>query len=132
MLRAHAAEGRLSGRELEDRVELAFRAGTIDDLNALLAGLDGSSRLAAGVVLAEGIPAAPPRRRKRSFVERQLWYTGAWLVLWVVVWAFTGAGLEWLLLILLSSAGGLTFRLARGERRRLSASRPRRGGGALG
>ena len=77
-LRDHAAEGRLTPEELDERVERALAARTGADLDALLADL--------------------PRRR--TVVERRegvLGLTGlvAIAVLLVSIWLVTGAGYFW-------------------------------------
>ncbi len=115
ILRANADEQRLSTRELEERLEHAYRAKTLSELDAVIADLDGTKRLDAGVVMAMGLPVSPARKRA-SFLQRQIMLTGAFLLFWIVLWAVTGAGTEWLVLIVVSSATGLTFRLARGDR----------------
>jgi hypothetical protein len=77
-LRDHAAEGRLTPEELDDRVERALAARTGADLDAVLADL--------------------PRRR--TVVERREGVLGlsglvAIAVLLVSIWLVTGAGYFW-------------------------------------
>jgi hypothetical protein len=77
-LRDHAAEGRLSPEELDERVERALAARTGADLDAVLADL--------------------PRRR--TVVERREGVLGlsglvAIAVLLVSIWLVTGAGYFW-------------------------------------
>ena len=81
-LRAHAAAGRLSPDELEDRVERAYAASTRADLHPLL----------------EDLPAdeAPPAGERRRPSMRPEWV--AFVVVAVAlltIWALTGAGAFW-------------------------------------
>ena len=64
LLREHHAEGRLTAEEFSDRVDRAFAAKTIGELDALLADLPGVDlyRLPAAGIR----PAPPGARRSRS------------------------------------------------------------------
>ena len=95
-----------------------FRASSLAALDALVTRVDSSARVQADFVLAHGIEPPRPRKRERSFLERQLWYSGAFLVFWVAVWLVTGMGLIWFVLILLTVATGFTYRIARGDRKK--------------
>ncbi len=117
-LKEMAAEGKLSSRELDEKIELAWRARSLAELDAVTSGFSGTAHARSEVALAHELKAASVPRRQRSYLEKTLWYTGGWLVLWIVVWAVTGAGTVWLWLILVTSAVGLALRLARGERGR--------------
>ena len=78
-LRAHAAEGRLSVEELDQRIATALSAQTRADLAPLLDDL-------------------PPRPRpvtdRRDFQEHLRSYLAV-MVLLVAIWALTGAGYFW-------------------------------------
>lgn len=92
LLRDHAAEGRLSPEELDERVERALAAQTGADLDAVLADLP----------------------RKRSVAERRDGVRGltglvALAVLLVSIWLVTGAGYFWPVWIL----GFMAFSLFR-------------------
>lgn len=118
LLRIHAEEGRLSSRELDEAIERVYRAATLADLDQLVGGMEGTGRIKAEVVMSQGLETSRPARRPRSFLERQLIYSGAWLALWVIIWAVTGFGDIWFALIALCSLSGFAFRLARGDRGR--------------
>jgi hypothetical protein len=78
LLRDHAAEGRLSPEELDERVERALAARTGADLDAVLADL--------------------PRRRSvaaRRDGPRGLTVLAGLAVLLVAIWLVTGAGYFW-------------------------------------
>jgi hypothetical protein len=86
LLRDHAAAGRLTTEELEERIDAAFAATTGGDLDALLADLP---RL------------RDPRRSERSrerarraFAEHLRTYVMV-MVLLVAIWALTGMGYFW-------------------------------------
>ncbi len=86
MLRDHAAAGRLSADELEERIEVALAARTAGELDALLTDLPGSA----------------DRRRtehrhdlaRRAFAEHLRVYLMV-MVLLVAIWALTGMGYFW-------------------------------------
>jgi hypothetical protein len=85
-LRAHAAEGRLTVEELDDRVERAFSARTRRELAGLLGDLPDEG----GASPRQG----RRRRRRGSFsghVRTYLWV----MALLVAIWALTGAGYPW-------------------------------------
>jgi hypothetical protein len=98
LLRDHAAEGRLSPEELDERVERALAARTGADLDAVLADLP----------------------RKRSVAERRDGVRGVLValvplaVLLVSIWLVTGAGYFWPVWIL----GFMAFSLLRRGRLR--------------
>ena len=129
VLRSVASEGGLSSIELSDRVELAFRARSLGELDALTEGLSSSPEGRAALIMSGALSPGPKRRRRRSFVERQLLLAGAFLVFWVLVCALTHSSAIWYLVTILGSLTGLCYRLARGERRKstLRGSRRSRG-----
>jgi hypothetical protein len=118
LLRSQAGEGRLSSRGLDDAMEEVFRAKSLAELDAVLSSTGPSARVQADFILAHGLEAPTSRKKKRSFLERQLWYSGILLVLWIIVWLATGMGFEWFILILLTGATGFAFRVARGDRKK--------------
>jgi Flp pilus assembly protein TadB len=82
LLRDHAADGRLTAEELDERVERALHARTGTELDGLLADL----------------PYRRPERQQRQ--ERRDAFRGlSWLaaiaVLLVSIWLVTGAGYFW-------------------------------------
>jgi hypothetical protein len=99
LLRDHAAEGRLTPAELDQRVEGALTARTGADLDALLADL----------------PARRSERQKRDERHdafRSVTFLAAAAVLIVGLWLFTGAHGFWPVWIL----GIVAFRVARRAR----------------
>jgi Domain of unknown function (DUF1707) len=80
-LRAHAAEGRLTLEELEERVQRALAAQTLGELAGLTEDLPDRAS-AAGFV-----PSRSHRPELRAFV--------AVMALLVAIWALTGAGYFW-------------------------------------
>jgi len=117
LLRAHWAEGRLSSRELDERMGKAYGATSLADLDALVSGLEGTVRLNADVLLTHGLTTTS-FKRERSFLERQLIYAACFFAFWVVILLATGSSLLWYVLALVGSATGFAFRLARGDRPR--------------
>ena len=81
-LRAHAAEGRLTVAELEDRTERGLAARTLGELAALTGDLP------------ERRPSPPPARR-RSVPRRDLATFVVVMALLVGIWAVSGAGYFW-------------------------------------
>jgi len=114
LLREHHAEGRLTAEEFHERLDGAYAAKTLGDLDALLADLPGIDlyRLPAA-----GLRSAPPgsgswapARRGSTSVVRQAGQWAAWavvnsalVVVWLVVGAISGgaAWLPWFLLIVI-------------------------------
>jgi hypothetical protein len=84
-LRTHAAEGRLTVEELEDRVQRALGARTAGELAALTRDLPDLAPLRMG--------ARSPRARSAGRPEARTYV--AVMVLLVAVWALAGAGYFW-------------------------------------
>ncbi len=82
-LRMHAAEGRLTVEELEERVQRALDARTADELAALTRDLPDPVR-----------PTTRTRRR-RSTARPEVRTYLAVMALLVTVWALAGAGYFW-------------------------------------
>lgn len=78
-LRAHASEGRLDLAELESRVAAALAATSRGDLAKIL----------------EDLPAPGGRRRDRSDLREHVTVFAAVQLLFVAIWALTGAGYFW-------------------------------------
>jgi hypothetical protein len=85
LMRDHAAEGRLSVEELDERLQRAYAARTRSELDALTSDLPAR-------------PAQPGRapapRRASHLRERGAAYAAV-MVLLVVIWAATGADYFW-------------------------------------
>ena len=112
LLREHHAEGRLTAEEFHERLDRAFAAKTLGDLDELLADLPAIDlyRLPAA-----GIRPAPPGARRRAFRRNpgQLYLAreAAWVawaavssllaLIWVTTAALDGGGawLPWFLLV---------------------------------
>jgi hypothetical protein len=112
-LRTHAAEGRLTVEELEDRVQRALGARTAGELAALTRDLPDLAPPRVG--------ARSPRPRSAARPEVRTYL--AVMVLLVAVWALTGAGYFWPVWpavgwgFFLLGPGGARGRCARGRRR---------------
>lgn len=83
-LRAHAADGRLTVEELEERVQRALAARTLAELVELTRDLPDRG---------SATPPGPPRRRRSGRPEVRAFL--AVMVLLVAIWAVTGAGYFW-------------------------------------
>jgi hypothetical protein len=81
-LRDHAAEGRLSAEELDDRVGRALAATTRGELDALLTDLPGR-------------PSRPRERRRPARAGRELSEFLAVTAVLVTIWLAAGAGYFW-------------------------------------
>lgn len=109
-VRDQAASGHLSSADLDDRVEQIFRARSIPELDAVVADLPGASVLTLDAALAgEWQPAAPGN----SWFKHLVIYTAVIDAFGVVVWALTGGGAIWLVLLLMCSAAVFAFRVMR-------------------
>jgi hypothetical protein len=83
LLREHAAQGRLTVDELEQRLDRVYAARTRGELGPVLADLPAAERQAA------------PSARRRPHVRPELAaYLAVNLVL-IMIWAATGAGYFW-------------------------------------
>jgi fatty acid desaturase len=82
-LRAHAADGRLTVEELEERVQRALAARTIGELTSLTRDLPNQ--------VPPAHPDSPHRRRRRPEVRVFL----AVMALLIAIWALSGAGYFW-------------------------------------
>jgi fatty acid desaturase len=80
-LRAHAAEGRLTLEELEERVQRALAAQRLGELRGLAADLPDPA------------PPAPPARSRPHRPELRAFVAAMGLL--VAIWALTGAGYFW-------------------------------------
>src|SRR5215207_796857 len=81
LLREHAAQGRLTVDELDERLDRVYAARTRGELAPVVADLPA--------------PAAQPARRRRDPLSHALVpYLAVNLVL-IVIWAATGAGYFW-------------------------------------
>jgi hypothetical protein len=103
-LRSEAAAGRLTVDELSERLDAAFAARTLGELDALVADLPGDATVR--------------RTSRRRLAPRPLVILAAVLV---AIWALTGAGYFWPLWPLL---GSLWWVAPWGCRRRWSRPRP--------
>jgi uncharacterized protein DUF1707 len=105
LLRDHAAAGRLTPEELDERLDAAYGARTLGELEALAQDLPAAAP-----------PAAPPRRRLRPQArERALHAIGLVVLINVAcnaVWLATGAsGSWWPKWVLLGTLIRLAFQL---------------------
>jgi hypothetical protein len=123
LLREHHAEGRLDIEEFHERLNAAYAAKTMGDLDEILADLPGIDlyRLPSA-----GLRPAPPgtggwlpSRRPNSSVARQAGQWAAWsvtssalVVTWLVVGVISGgyAWLPWFLMIIIPWAIAISRR----------------------
>ena len=84
VLQQHYGAGRLSNEDLSDRVEAAYAARTVSELDAVTADLP---------------PSEPPTRRQRGGLETSVRiHAGIYVVVNVMligIWAATGGGYFW-------------------------------------
>jgi Domain of unknown function (DUF1707) len=95
LLREHHAAGRLTPEEFSDRLDSAFAAKTVGDIDSLLRDLPGIDlyRLPDAQLTRQARQSRPRRHRDAWRAE---W--GSWLscvLLFFVIWALTGRGYLW-------------------------------------
>lgn len=117
LLKAHHLEGSLSSRELDERIELAFRARTLDELDLLHLGIGRRPMARSEAISSFGLAVERPARKRRSFLEQQALWAGAFLLFSLAVCALTRASALWYGATFVFSLLGFTWRIARGERR---------------
>ena len=105
-----ANDGHLSTRQLEERIEQIFRARSVQELDAVVADLPGSSVIALESALAG--EAAKPTPENAWFL-RLVISTIVIDAAGVALWAATGGGLIWLVLLFMLSAAAFAFRVTR-------------------
>ncbi len=99
LLREHHAQGRLSPTEFNDRLDRAFTATTVGELDRLLSDLPGIDlyRLPdAAMTRYPVVRQQGTRRGRRSPAWRAAW--GVWFTVSLVcfvIWLLTGAGYIW-------------------------------------
>jgi DUF1707 SHOCT-like domain len=99
LLREHLAAGRLSPEEFSERLDQAFAAKTVGEIDALLSDLPGIDlyRLPDAALTRHPRQAADSRRRgRRRSAWRAAW--GAWFTVTLicfVVWGLAGGGYVW-------------------------------------
>ncbi len=98
LLREHHAQGRLNAAEFNDRLDRAFAAATVGELDRLLADLPGIDlyRLPDAALTRYPRRLPPSRRGRRSAAWRAAW--GVWFTVSLVcfvIWLLTGAGYVW-------------------------------------
>jgi hypothetical protein len=98
-LRRHHVDGRLDLEEFQQRVEQAYGARTVDELDRLMRDLPAEvapdPTPAARPVAAGPPPAGPPSSRRRGSFYRALVSYLAVMALLVVIWAASGGGYFW-------------------------------------
>jgi len=124
-LRRLATEGLLSRRELEERIEQAFRARTVAELDSVVSGLPYSPHVAADVVLAHGLTVAAPKPQAPWWRGILVWSL-ALDALWVIIWFITGGAVGWLVLAIACTTIAFTFRFSSRYRHQLTGTAPRR------
>ena len=114
-MREHLAAGRLTTEEFDERLDKAYAAktlGELDDLMADLPGIDLAQLPDASLDRAAGNPRLPGRRSPGSIEARQRRFSPAWRAAWgswlaislcaFVIWLVSGAsGGPWFLWVAL-------------------------------
>ncbi len=124
-IRRCGSDGLLSARETEERLEQAFRARTLGELDAVVSALPYSAHIAAEVVLRHGIAVAATRADAPWWKGILLWSLGV-DVFWVVVWLITGGAFGWLALAILTTTISFSFRFVARHRRHVGGKLARR------
>lgn len=124
-IRRCGSEGLLSARETEERLEQAFRARTLGELDSVVAGLPYSAHIAAEMVLTHGIAVAATRPEAPWWKGILLWSLGVDLF-WVIVWLITGGAFGWLALAIVTTTISFAFRFVARHRRHLGGGPGRR------
>jgi hypothetical protein len=106
-----ADDGRLSTRERDERIERIFRAGSAAELDSVVADLPGASVLSLDAAIAGETWQKPAR--ENAWFRRLVIYTLIVSAVGVAIWALTGGGLVWLVLLFMMSAAVFAFRVAR-------------------
>jgi len=106
-----ASVGHLSSGERDDRIERIFRARSIPELEAAVADLPGASVLSVDAAIAGEI--RHKADRQENWFRRLVIYTVIVDAIGVVLWAVTGGGLIWILLLFMLSAVVFVYRVAR-------------------
>ncbi len=96
LLREHHAAGRLTPEEFSDRLDKAFAAKTLGEIDGLLRDLPSVDlyRLPDAELTRQPRQAQPPRRHQGAW--RAAW--GSWFtctLVCFVIWALTGRGYVW-------------------------------------
>jgi hypothetical protein len=123
LLREHCAAGRLTTDELAERIDQAFAARTLGELEAPLRELPAA-------------PTPPPPARDSAGTRRRAWPPELaplasllpLALLFIVIWAATGAGYFWPIWPILGIAFARLPGTRCGHRSRSAAHDPRRAG----
>ena len=141
LLREHLSAGRLTPEEFNDRLDRAFAAKTVGEIDTLLSDLPGIDlyRLpdAALTRYPRQAKDTPPRRSGRGRAWRAAW--GAWftaVLICFVVWGLSGRGYVWPLWVAgpwgaVLAGGWVTANAFRSETSRRSLTDGRQGQGRL-
>ena len=124
-IRRCGSEGLLSTREVEEQIELAFRAKSVAALDSVVSGLPYTPQIAADVVLTHGLQAEASKAQAPWWRGILVWSLSL-DVLWVIIWFITGGAVGWLVLAIAATMIAFTFRLSSRYRRRLTAKPARR------
>lgn len=124
-VRRFGADGLLSGREVEDRIEQVFRAKTLSELDSVVSSLPRSPHIAAEMMLAHGFGFASGKPEAPWWRGILVWSLGL-DVLWVIVWLVTGGAFGWLALAIVSTTIAFTVRFVSRHRRHFGAKQPAR------
>jgi hypothetical protein len=126
-VRRQASDGRLSSREAEEYLERIFRADSVQELEEIVSALPGAKAVSLDSAIA-GEWHTPTK--SGSWFQRLVIFTLIVDATGVLIWALTGGGLIWIVLLFMFSALAFAWRvMRRDDRRRLGHSfRSRRRG----
>lgn len=132
----YGADGLLSRREMEDRIEQVFRARSLADLDAVLAQLPHAPHVKADLATAHGLESiyGRPRPKERPWWRGIVLWSSFVSFAWIVVWLATGPthstfgipNTTWLVLTLVGTWLVFSIRFVSRHRRVLNGQAPTR------
>jgi Domain of unknown function (DUF1707) len=132
----YGADGLLTRRETEDRIEQVFRAKTLAALDAVIAQLPHAPHIKVDVVTTHGLESiyGLPRPKQRPWWHGIVMWSSFVSVVWIVVWLATGPthstlGIPntiWLVVTLLGTWLIFSIRFVSRHRRVLQGKSPTR------
>jgi hypothetical protein len=135
-IRRYSADGLLTRRETEDRIEQVFRARSLADLDAVVAQLPHAPHIRAELASVHGLESiyGRPRQKERPWWRGIIIWSSFVSVVWIVVWLATGPtnstlgipNTTWLVLTLVGTWLVFSLRLVSRHRRVLKGQTPTR------
>jgi hypothetical protein len=141
LLREHLAAGRLAPEEFSERLDRAFTAKTVGEIDALLKDLPGIDLYRLPDAALTRYPRPAPDKRQRHGGRNRAWRAawGAWftvVLICFVVWGLSGHGYVWPLWVAgpwgaVLAGGWVTSNAFRSETSRRGLTDGREGQGRL-